>query len=270
MTGNARDMQDRRDALLSFQSGSANWLVAVTRAWQAPQPANGSAGSPLAAFASTKFELVDNDVMDDQILASKLALRLLDFASWELNDLRLRVQNLEQISELPKNDILRPEVLARLLIEQWVAVKLPRATWTLVQDVAQSRLAEQLLVAYHAANEFLVQNGVMAEIDLRPLVKRTPSAVTVKGEAGNPAAASRQNSLGSGGQLSGGQVGQSGSSAPAGSGMRSAAASGSARPGGSLIRPVGAGGAGAGGSGSGGGGSFAANNQSSNGGAVYG
>ena len=301
MTGNARDMQDRRDALLSFQSGSANWLVAVTRAWQAPQPANGSAGSPLAAFASTKFELVDNDVMDDQILASKLALRLLDFASWELNDLRLRVQNLEQISELPKNDILRPEVLARLLIEQWVAVKLPRATWTLVQDVAQSRLAEQLLVAYHAANEFLVQNGVMAEIDLRPLVKRTPSAVTVKGEAGNPAAASRQNSLGSGGQLSGGQVGQSGSSAPAGSGMRSAAASGSTRPGGSLIRPVGGAGAsgasggggsrggasggggsggcgGGGGSGSGsgsgggggGGGSFAANNQSSNGGAVYG
>ena len=302
MTGNARDMQDRRDALLSFQSGSANWLVAVTRAWQAPQPANGSARPPLAAFASTRFELVDNDVVDDQILASKLALRLLDFASWELNDLRLRVQNLEQISELPKNDILRPEVLARLLIEQWVAVKLPRATWTLVQDVAQSRLAEQLLVAYHAANEFLVQNGVMAEIDLRPLVKRTPSAVTVKGEAGNPAAASRQNSLGSGGQLSGGRVGQSGSSAPAGSGMRSAAASGSARPGGSLIRPVGAGGAGSGsgagagaggagggagggasggasgsrgggsgsGSGSGGGGSFAANNQSSNGGAVYG
>ena len=255
MTASARDMQERRDAWLAFQSASANWLVGVTRAWQAPQPVNGSAGSPLSAFASTKFELMGNDVMDDQILASKLALRLLDFASWELNDLRLRVQNLEQISELPKNDILRPEVLARLLIEQWVAVKLPRATWTLVQDVAQSRLAEQLLVAYHAANEFLVQNGVMAEIDLRPLVKRTPSAVTAKGSAGNVASESRQNRSG--------PAGQRGSSAPAGSGMRSVAASGSARPGGSLIRPVGVG-AGAGT------GSFAANNPSQNGGARYG
>ncbi len=227
-TGTAKEMQDRRDAWLAFQSGSAIWLAAVTRAWQAPLPANVSAGSPLAGFESTKFELMDNDVMDDQIIASRLALRLLDFASWELNDLRLRVQNLEQISELPKNDILRPEVLARLLIERWVAVKLPRATWTLVQDVAQSRLAEQLLVAYHAANEFLVQNGVMAEIDLRPLVKRTPSAVSAKGEVGNSSAASRQNSPGSAGQFSGGSTGSTGSA------MRPAAASSSARLGGNV------------------------------------
>ncbi len=291
LTGTAKEMQERSDALLAFQSGSANWLAAVTRAWQAPQPINSSAGSLLAAFEPTKFELMDNDVMDDQIIASRLALRLLDFASWELNDLRLRVQNLEHISELPKNDILRPEVLARLLIEQWVAVKLPRATWTLVQDVAQSRLAEQLLVAYHAANEFLVQNGVMAEIDLRLLVKRTPSAVSAKGEAGNSAATSRQNSPGPGGQFSGGSTG-SGSA----SGMRSAAGTGSGRlggsaagngngtggrsgngasqsgnpaygasggrfgagmPGGSLIRPVG------------GSGGYPANNANPNGGAGY-
>ena len=81
MTGNARDMQNRRDALVAFQSGSAKWLVAVTRAWQAPQPGNGFAAPSSSGFAQTKFELVDNDVMDDQILESKLALRLIDFAS---------------------------------------------------------------------------------------------------------------------------------------------------------------------------------------------
>jgi Protein of unknown function (DUF1631) len=290
MTATAKEMQERRDAWLAFQSGSSNWLVAVTRAWQAPQPGSGSANLTLSGFAATKFELMDNDVMDDQILASRLALRLLDFASWELNDLRLRVQNLEQISELPKNDILRPEVLARLLIEQWVAVKLPRATWTLVQDVAQSRLAEQLLVAYHAANEFLVQNGVMAEIDLRPLVKRTPSAVSAKGEGGNPQAASRQSGSGAGGQFSGASGGSSGYGGPPGSGTRFASGSGNANasrspsgngngngnassqsenasygaspaaggrvtsnaPGGSLIRPVGTGN------------NFSANNQNPN------
>ena len=47
-----------------------------------------------------KFELMGNEVMEDKILSSRLALRLLDFASWELNDLRLRIQSLEGISEL--------------------------------------------------------------------------------------------------------------------------------------------------------------------------
>ncbi len=253
MTGNARDMQIRRDALLAFQSGSAKWLVAVTRAWQAPQPGNSFAAPLPSGFAQTKFELVDNDVMDDQILASKLALRLIDFASWELNDLRLRVQYLEQITELQKNDILRPEVLARLLIEQWVDVKLPRAAWALVQDVAQSRLAEQLLVAYHAANEFLVQNGVMAEIDLRPLVKRTPSAVSAKGEAGSPTAAVRQKNpgaswqhpVGAGGGNGNGNGNGNGSNQGRNAAQRQAGDAGGREgarvPEGSLIRPVGAG-----------------------------
>ena len=246
MSGTAKDMQDRRDAWLGFQAGSANWLMAVTRAWQAPQSTGGNALGSSSAFAATKFELMDNDVMDDQILASRLALRLIDFASWELNDLRLRVQNLEQIPELPKADILRPEVLARLLIEQWAAVKLSRATWALVQDVVQNRLAEQLLVAYHAANEFLVQNGVMAEIDLRPLVKRTPSAVSGNGQAGE---ASNAGNAGNAGNTNTGPRSLPSSSSnntiKAGRGEDSANRpnlAGSASYGGigSLIRPVGA------------------------------
>ncbi|RYG13353.1 MAG: DUF1631 family protein, partial [Burkholderiales bacterium] len=67
-----------------------------------------------------------------------------------------------------------------------------RAFWMMVQDIIQKALAESLLEAYHAANEFLVQQGVMAEIDLRPLVKRTPSAVT-GGGAGQGASSSGPN-----------------------------------------------------------------------------
>ena len=44
-----------------------------------------------------------------KIIASRLALRLLDFASWELSDLRLRIQNLDGIPELYKDDIFRPK-----------------------------------------------------------------------------------------------------------------------------------------------------------------
>jgi hypothetical protein len=173
--GSARDMQERRDGWLAFQKSGDAWVRGTAAAWTNAQ-AIPAANSPARFLDSGKFELMDNDVMEDKILASRLALRLLDFASWELNDLRLRIQNLEGISELHKQDILRPEVLAQHLVEQWGKAGLPREVWLAVQSTIQKDMGEHLLETYHATNEFLVQQGVMAEIDLRPLVKRTPSA----------------------------------------------------------------------------------------------
>ena len=173
--GAAREQQQRRDAWLAFQKGSADWVRGSIRAWSQAQPLP-SAATPPRFSESSKLELMGDDVMEDRILASRLALRLLDFASWELNDLRLRVQNLEGVAELHKQDILRPEVLAQHLVDQWIHAPLPREAWLLVQELIQKTLGEQLLNIYHVTNEFLVQQGVMAEIDLRPLVKRTPSA----------------------------------------------------------------------------------------------
>ncbi|SFV01536.1 Protein of unknown function [Polaromonas sp. YR568] len=182
--GSARDMQDRRDAWLAFQKSGDAWVRGTTAAWAGARTIS-AANSPARFLDSGKFELMGNDVMEDKILASRLALRLLDFASWELNDLRLRIQSLESIAELHKQDILRPEVLAQHLVEQWSLASLPREVWLTVQSQVQKEMGEHLLETYHATNEFLVQQGVMAEIDLRPLVKRTPSAVT-SGAAGKP------------------------------------------------------------------------------------
>ncbi|MES2279866.1 MAG: DUF1631 family protein [Pseudomonadota bacterium] len=183
----APEMQDRRDAWMAFKSGSAAWVAGTASAWKKAQEAPAASESFRSLLETGKFELMGNEVMEDKILSSRLALRLLDFASWELNDLRLRIQNLEGISELQKNDVLRPEVLAEKLVAQWVAVQLTRDSWMMVQDVIQSRLAEHLLEAYHQANEFLVSRGVMAEIDLRPLVKRT--GTTTNNPSGNTRAA---------------------------------------------------------------------------------
>lgn len=174
--GSARDMQDRRDAWLAFQKSGDAWVRGTTAAWAGARTIPTTSSSS-RFLDSGKFELMGNDVMEDKILASRLALRLLDFASWELNDLRLRIQSLESISELHKQDILRPEVLAQHLVEQWGLAALPREVWIAVQSQIQKDMGEHLLETYHATNEFLVQQGVMAEIDLRPLVKRTPSAV---------------------------------------------------------------------------------------------
>ncbi|WP_411879576.1 DUF1631 family protein [Polaromonas sp. YR568] len=234
--GSARDMQDRRDGWMAFQKSGSAWVRGTTTAWANAQtlPA-ASSGSRFAD--SGKFELMGNDVMEDKILASRLALRLLDFASWELNDLRLRIQSLEGIPELHKQDILRPEMLAQHLVEQWSLAGLPRETWVAVQADIQKEMGEHLLETYHATNEFLVQQGVMAEIDLRPLVKRTPSAVVGAGAAGKTSAESPRGKASHGGNGSGFDDSASGMGGPTGSsGVRG---SGSAHGGGRGAAPGG-------------------------------
>lgn len=199
--GSAREMQERRDAWQAFEPASTAWVAGTSAAWkkaQAVSDASTSSASAPSLLDTGKFELMDNEVMEARILASRFALRLLDFASWELNDLRLRIQNLEGIAELQKDDIFRPEVLARHLVDQWTQAKLSRGLWTLLQDIIQGRLSEHLLEAYHTTNAFLVQQGVMAEIDLRPLVKRTPSAVTSKKEPASKAPGTVQGGLDTG------------------------------------------------------------------------
>ena len=177
--GNAREMQELRDALLAFQKKSPAWVQGTQDAWAKASPP-GVAVAPAALSEPGKLELVGDEAVEHRILASRLALSLLDLASWELNDLRLRIQSLQGASELDKQDIFRPEVIAKGLIEQWTHAGLPQSVWLLVQEMAQKSMALQMLDIYHATNEFLIQQGVMPEIDLRPLVRRTPSAVTVK------------------------------------------------------------------------------------------
>lgn len=174
---NARDMQDRGDALLAYQKNSAAWVQGTLKAWTSVLPSAETAAPSLLSEPG-QLSLVGNEAVENRILASRLALRLLDLASWELNDLRLRIQNLEGLPELHKQDIFRPEVLAQRLVAQWTLARLPQSVWLLVQDMLQKSMASQMLEIYHVTNEFLIRQGVMAEIDLRPLVRRTPSALS--------------------------------------------------------------------------------------------
>jgi hypothetical protein len=227
-SGNARDMQDRRDAWLSFQENEAIWVNATIAAWKkALTPATASARM---AVDTGKFELMGNEVMENKILASRLALRLLDSASWELNDLRLRIQSLEGVSELAKEDILRPEVLSQNLVEQWTLAPLSREVWLMVQDLIQQQLTTHLLDAYRAANEFLVKENVMVDIDLRGLVKRTPSAESSPSSSGKSTTTTRSRTVSVAGHMSG--AGAPGAGLPAGAGDRSRSGDGGAAGGG--------------------------------------
>lgn len=175
--GSAPQMQEMGDAWLSYQKNYETWIRGTAGAWSRPSSFSAVAAEP--SFAGLgKLELLGNEAIEHRIIASRLALRLLDIASWELNDLRLRIQSLELLPELHRQDIFRPEVLAQRLVEQWIQTGLSVFTWLKVQDMVQKSLAGQMLEIYHATNEFLIHQGVMAEIDLRPLVRRTPSAIS--------------------------------------------------------------------------------------------
>ncbi|TAG32705.1 MAG: DUF1631 domain-containing protein [Polaromonas sp.] len=199
--GNPREIQERRDAWQAFESANAAWIAGTSAAWKRAQLAVATAAPGTSApslLDSGKFELMDNEVVEARILASRFALRLLDFASWELNDLRLRIQSLEGLMELPKDDIFRPEVLARHLVDQWTQVKLSRALWVMLQDLVQGKLSEHLLGVYRATNAFLIERGVMAEIDFRSQVKRVPSGGDVRKELTRKAPATVQGGLDTG------------------------------------------------------------------------
>ncbi len=218
--GPAREMQERRDAWMAFQKNQAAWLSNSRKALQRtllPRFAPSGGGGPLSTPG--RLELLAEGAIDDQIMASRLAMRVLDLSSTELNELRLRIQHLEKRQELPRGDVLLPDVMARILVDQWLDVQMSREGWQLVQDALAPVLSKRMLEAYKAANEFLVSSGVMKEIDLNALVKRVPGSRSSGGapSAGAGKEADKQppgQDQGGGGH--GGDVGGGGSSGSSG------------------------------------------------------
>ncbi|GAA6142145.1 DUF1631 family protein [Hydrogenophaga sp. 5NK40-0174] len=171
MPGSAPEVQERRDAWMAFQKQQNDWLAKSRKALQRTLLPQRSAGGARNS-APGRLELLAEGAMDDQIMASRLAMKVLDLASSELNDLRLRVQHLENRQELARDDVLLPDVVTRLLVDQWLDCDMSREAWQLVQDTIADFLSRHLLTSYKKANEFLVASGVMKEINLQDMVRR--------------------------------------------------------------------------------------------------
>ncbi len=185
--GNARELQSRRDALVAFAALRTAWAQAVAQAWQ--QTLLPPTTTTRAKLEAASLTLLGDEVVENKILSSRLALAIMNRVNWELNDLRLRIQRLEGSRELGAQDVLRPEVLSQQLVARWGEQGLSRQDWALTQVVLEPQLAEALVEVYHEANAFLVAQGVMPEIDLKPLVRRTgtQSAVSPVAVAPPPA-----------------------------------------------------------------------------------
>ena len=72
------------------------------------------------------LSLVDNDTIEREILTSRLALAIMDRASWEFTDLRSRLAMLERRAELDTHDMLRAHILARVVLDGWPSALSPR------------------------------------------------------------------------------------------------------------------------------------------------
>ncbi|HSV54677.1 MAG TPA: DUF1631 family protein [Burkholderiaceae bacterium] len=170
---NLREMQNRRDAWTLYQQHRQAWLDGTLRAWQrALQPQTATAK---ARLSEPSLELLGDEVMENKILASRLGRAVLERVVGEFDDVRVRLEYLEG-EDLPEHDILRPEVLALLTVEQWAGSGLPRTALQTVGDLIQTDFAELLLKAYQKSNEFLIGRGVMPQIDLHARVKRPVSS----------------------------------------------------------------------------------------------
>lgn len=106
-----REMQERRDVWTLFQSHGRAWEEGVAAAWKRAALAEPAGTVAKAATPIHELTLVGDDVVENKILASRLALALQERVGGPLAELCVRVQQLEKRDELPANDVLRPEVL---------------------------------------------------------------------------------------------------------------------------------------------------------------
>lgn len=162
----SREVQVRRDAWMAFQRQKTRWLDGTLSAWESALLADKKTAQPSGRVALVAdFELQGTDEVENKIIASRMALNLMEKGAEPVNDLRKRLKYLNNNQALSTRDIVHPEVLFLLLVEQWEAAGLSREALQLVSAVVQRHLNEHLEKAYTACNEELIKLGVLPVIE---------------------------------------------------------------------------------------------------------
>ncbi|MBT3068963.1 DUF1631 family protein [Rhodoferax sp. U11-2br] len=162
----SREVQVRRDAWMAFQRQKTRWLDGTLSAWESALLADKKTAQPSGRAAlAADFELQGTDEVENKIIASRMALNLMEKGAEPVNDLRKRLKYLNNNQALSTRDIVHPEVLFLLLVEQWEAAGLSREALQLVSAVVQRHLNEHLEKAYTACNEELIKLGVLPVIE---------------------------------------------------------------------------------------------------------
>ena len=167
----------RRDLLQGLMTGAQAWHRGIVTG-QRQVLMNGVSASrpgdlPLPGSSRDALTLVPDDTIELEIVTSRLALAMMDRASWEFADLRSRIAHLEGRNELDPHDMLRAHVLARIVFDAWRGAGQTLEGWRELQPVLHDEFALLVEEAYHETNRWLVEHKVLAEVDLRPFIRRS-------------------------------------------------------------------------------------------------
>ena len=169
--------QRRRDLVQGLMSGAQAWHRGIVTGLRKVLMQGVSVSRPgdLPPLGSGRdaMTLVPDDTIELEIVTSRLALAVMDRASWEFADLRSRVAHLEGRTELDPHDMLRAHVLARIVFDAWRAAGLTLEGWREMQPTLHDEFSLLVEEAYHETNSWLVAHKVLAEVDLRPFIKRS-------------------------------------------------------------------------------------------------
>ena len=166
----ARDSQIRRDMWTAYKKVRPVWLDSTLKVWRdCLEPAKEEKSKN--SLESAGLELVGTEVVENKILASRLVMTVNDKVIGPLDDLRVRIKFLEGTDDLDGRDLLRPEVMILLMVEQWTKSGMPGDSWPLVNDLVQAKLIDTLKATYTQANETLISKGVLPTIELKDRVK---------------------------------------------------------------------------------------------------
>jgi HAMP domain-containing protein len=189
-------MLKRRDLLVDLPRQAGHWqklFVAQLATVLAGRPSPAHGARPVATQVD-ELALVDDSTIDLEILVSRMALAMMDKASWEFSDLRYRMSALDRRDEMDPQDILRPHALARAAVDSWRAAGLSVEHWRVAQVLLHDEFAGVVHEAYHETNRWLIGQGVCPEVNLRQFIRRSrdagpPPAVPAAGGGGSGAGA---------------------------------------------------------------------------------
>ncbi|MEJ6004062.1 DUF1631 family protein [Paucibacter sp. AS339] len=171
-------MVARRDSVQSWNRHGPAWQAGVisglrhAAVYGIIDAHGGSAAASSAPVNSEMMALVDDDIIEREITASRLALAMMDKATWEFTDLRTRLQQLEQHDDLQAHDLLRANVVAKLVLDAWARSGLGVSEWQMLRADLHEEFAQILGEAYHEVNRWLIGQAVLPEVDLRPFIRR--------------------------------------------------------------------------------------------------
>ncbi|MCW5258236.1 DUF1631 domain-containing protein [Verminephrobacter aporrectodeae subsp. tuberculatae] len=168
--GTGREMQSRHDAWMHYQRQRTDWIGRTGAAWRAAlAPHPGQVAD--ADGAHNPFELLSDDVMENKVQASRMALMISEQLGQDFDQMRQCTQSLEERNLVGK-DILWPDGVCLRLVEQWGEAGLSRGELRMVFTPLQRGLAHLLQQHYQAMNAFYAAQGV-TPADLRSRIRHT-------------------------------------------------------------------------------------------------